>query len=301
MIELFELGVVSGKVIDENGEPLQSFTVKARAANEVSKAYGAVMAQRAVPSSKDGTFELPGVPDGSYVIEAIAPGYPSCFSDTFTATQGLVTSDIVVRMSRGGSLTGTVLDSYGSAPVVGAEVSTVENDWVDGDLFELFGALEPSAMTKAHVFTDEQGKFRIDVMTPGVYQIQVRVKGYSAVFQKDVEIVEGRTTDMPAMLLIKGAVISGVDYGRDQSIQPGASIQLYPTDVNSSGQRVTRADGTGRFVIENAQPGMYQLSATRPNSATGNPFESLADMNQSKIEISIEDAHHYELELHLGP
>lgn len=302
VIELYELGVVTGKVVDPDGKPLTAFIVKARAANELSRAFGAVMAQRTVKDARDGAFELPGVPDGSYVLEASAPGFASSFSDTFTATQGLVTSDVIVRMNRGGSLRGTVVDGYGSTPVAGAEVATMENDWVEDQIFELFGALEPSAMTKAKVFTDAEGRFEVDLMTPGTYQVQIKARGYSQAFVKDVEVIEEQTTDMPPQVLIKGAVITGTVYGRDKSILPGATVQLYPSDPNlTSGHRVTRADGTGRFLIDNAQPGVYELSATRPNSSSGNPFEALADLKQSQIDIAIEDGGTYDLELHLGP
>lgn len=301
VIELFQQAVVTGKVVDPSGQPLSTFVVKARAANEISKAFGAVMGQKAVKGSPDGTFELGGIPEGAYVVEASAEGYASSFSDTFNATQGLVTSDVVVRMNRGGSLSGRIVDAYGNAAVAGAEVSTVDNNWIEGDLFELFGALEPSAMTKTKVFTDADGRFAIDVMTPGPYQVQIKARGYSPVFVNDVEIVEGRNTELPAQLLSKGAVITGVVYGRDGAIQPGATVQLTPEDPNQLyGNRTTRADATGRFVIENAQPGTYQLSATRPNQGGGNPFEAIGDMRQSQIEVSIEDGGRYEFDLHMG-
>lgn len=301
VIELFELAVVAGRVVDADGRGLTSFTVKARAANEVSNAYGAVLAQKAVRDS-EGRFELTGVPEGSYVIEGLAEGYASCFSEPFTATQGLVASDIVVRMTHGGSLSGQFLDAYGNTPIVGAEVSTHENDYIDGEWWDMFGALEPSAMTKAKVFTDEQGRFTVDVMTPGLYQVHVRARGYAPDFIGDIDVIEGQETELPARTLIKGATIEGIVYGRSASIESGATVQLNPQDVNaSSGSRQTRSDGTGRFVIANVQPGTYVLTATRPSGGMGNPFEALADMKQSEVTLSIEDGGLHEIELHLGP
>ncbi|NOT31073.1 MAG: hypothetical protein HOP15_11550 [Planctomycetes bacterium] len=300
VIELFELAVVTGRVVDADGRALTSFTVKARAANEVSNAYGAVLAHKAVRDS-EGRFELTGVPEGSYVIEGLAEGYASCFSEPFTATQGLVASDIVVRMTRGGSLSGVVLDAYGNTPIAGAEVSTHENDFVDGNLWEIFGALD-SAMTRTKAFTDEQGRFTMDVLTPGLYQVHVRARGFAPDFIGDVEVIEGQETELPARTLIKGATIDGIVYGRNASVECGATVQLNPQDVNAtSGSRQTRSDGTGRFVIANVQPGTYILTATRPSGGMGNPFEALADMKQSEVTLSIEDGGLHEIELHLGP
>jgi len=303
LIELFELAVVTGKVIDSDDRPLNHFVVKARVANDISKAYGTVTAQRSVKDARDGRFELKGVPEGSYVIEGVADGYASCFSDTFTATQGLVTSDVVVRMTKGGSLSGRVLDAYGSAPIAGAEIATLDNDFVEGEIWELFGAMEPSAITKAKVFTDEDGRYSIDVVTPGVYQIQVKAKGYSPFTVRDVLVAEGQNTEVPSQMLIKGAVITGIVYGRLQTIQPGASVQLAPVDEGVSafgaGHRTARADASGRFVIENARPGTYRLSATRPSSGSSNPFEAIADIRQSEIEITVADGGRHEFDLHI--
>jgi protocatechuate 3,4-dioxygenase beta subunit len=300
VIELFELATVSGTVVDGDGRPLSKFVVKARASNEISPVYGAVVAQKSV-SDSSGRFELSGLPEGSYVVEGLADGYASCFSEPFTATQGLATGDVVVRMTHGGSLTGKVLDAYDNSPVAGAEITTHENDWVDADFWEMFGALEPSAMTKAKVFTDQNGEFTIDVMTPGTYQVQIRARGFAPEFVRDVQIVDGQNIDLPSRPLIKGASISGIVYGRDSAVASGATVQLSPTDLNEmQGNRQTRSDGTGRFAIESVRPGTYTLTATRPAGGAANPFEALADMKASEVTLTIEDGGRYEMELYLG-
>jgi protocatechuate 3,4-dioxygenase beta subunit len=302
LIELFELAMVTGRVVDVDGSPMKGFVVKARQVNpqQVVPGIGAVMAQS--KGSTEGRFELRGLPDGSYVIEAQAPGYAASFSEMFTATQGLVTSDIVVRMTRGGGLRGRVLDAYSNAPVGGVEVRTQDNDFIDGGLWALFSELEPSAYTKATVFTDADGRFEIEVMTPGLYQVQVRGKGYSAAMTQNVNVIDGQVTEMPALLLSKGAQITGIVYGADRAALPGASVQLTPSDPSQlQGHRQARTDANGRYVFENARPGNYQLSASRPHASSGNPFEAIADMKTSEIEVSIDDGQRYELDLRLGP
>ena len=300
VIELFELAVAAGRVVDSGGSPGPTFQVKARVANEMGAAYGAVVAQRSVKGSSDGRFELKGIPEGSYVIEAVADGYASSFSDTFMATQGIVTSDIVVRLTRGGSMSGRVISSYDGAPVAGAEIATLDNDYAEGELWALFGALEPSATTKTKVYTDADGRFEIEVMTPGTYQVQVRARGFSTYSARDLQVVEGQAMSVPEINLVKGAVVRGVVLGPGKAPQAGASVQLAPGNFGSEGHRSVRTDGAGRFVIENALPGTYQLSATRPNSGNGNPFEAIADMQTSQVEVSIEDGRTYDFELVLS-
>lgn len=300
LIELFELGSVVGKVVDPRGNGLTNFTVKARANFEGNKGYGSVVAQRNVKGARDGAFELKGLPEGEYVIEGIADGYASSFSEVFTATQGLATGDVVVRMSQGGSISGVVLDRYSGDPIAGAEISTLDNDYMDGALWELFGAVEdPSATTKVKVFTGQDGTFEVKRMTPGTYQVQVKARGYSAYSVKDIVVVEGQNTEVPSHLLIKGAVIRGVVYGPEKQIQAGARVQISPSDQSFDGQQDVRSDGAGRFAIENVRPGTYDLSATRPNSGSGNPFEAIGDMQTSKIQVTVEDGKQYEFDLHI--
>lgn len=301
VLELFEKATVVGRVLDSEGNPVPRFTVKARTANELSKAFGAVLAQRNVKDSKDGNFELSGLPEGSFVIEATAQGFAPSYSDRFDTTQGLATTDIVVRMTQGGRLRGQVVDSYSGAGLAGSEVVTLDNNFIEGDLFELFSALEPSGLTKTSVFTDADGRFEIERMTPGEYQIQVKVRGYSTVTMNDILIEDGKVTELPTQRLGKGARITGIVIGADNSSMAGATVQLTPADPSQvQGHRQTRTDGEGRFTIDNVRPGSYELSAVRPNSGLSNPFEAIGDQQQSKMDVTVEDSGTYDFKLRLG-
>jgi hypothetical protein len=52
-------------------------------------------------------------------------------------------------------------------------------------------------------------------------------------------------------------------------------------------------------VIESARPGTYRLSATRASSGSSNPFEAIADIRQSEIEITVVDGGRHEFDLTL--
>jgi len=301
LITLFEQASILGRVVDSAGRPLENFTCKVRAVNEASNAFGAVVAQKAYHGAQNGQFELPGVPEGEYVVEGIAAGYASSFSEPFSAVQGLVTSDVLVRMTKGGALRGLIVDSYSGAPIAGAEVSTKDNMWVEGDFFELFGEIEPSALTKATVKTDAEGRFEFSVLTPADYQIQIKRKGYTPVFVNDVHVVEGQKTNLPTQTLAKGAVIRGVVHGKDGRVAPGANVMLTPVDNNLMwSNRKARADASGSYVVENAQAGTYKLSASRPDSNAASPFDAVVEMRQSEIEITIEDGGEYAFDLFMS-
>lgn len=301
IITLFEQASVSGKVVDGSGRPLSTFTVKLRMANEVSNVFGAMMDQKAVKGAQDGSFEFAGVPEGSYVVEGLADGFASSFSEPFNAVQGLTSADVVVHMSRGGSLRGKVVDTYSGDPVAGAEVKTQDNNWVDGDFFELFNALEPSALTRKSTYTDASGNYELDLLTPGAYQLQITARGYSTVFLNDVNIVDGQRTEVPVQTVSKGAIVVGRVFGRDGEPVPGATVQLTPIDVSAiQGNRTTRTDASGSYRIENAVAGGFKLSAMRPSSGSASPFEAIGDMKLSEIEVTIVDGREYEYDLHMS-
>jgi uncharacterized GH25 family protein len=301
IITLFEQASVTGKVLDASGRPLSAFTVKLRMANEVNNVFGAMMDQKAVKGSSDGSFEFGGVAEGSYVVEGLADGYASSFSEPFNAVQGLTSADVVVHMSRGGSLRGKVIDAYSGEPVAGAEVKTQDNNWVDGDFFELFNTLEPSALSRRTVYTDASGNYELDLLTPGDYQLRIAARGYSTIALNDVSVVDGQRVEVPLQTVSKGAVILGRVFGRDGEPVPGATVQLTPTDVNAiQGSRTTRTDASGGYRIENALAGGFRLSAMRPSTGSSSPFEAIGDLKLSEIEVTIADGREYEYDLYMS-
>ena len=300
LLTLLGTGTVRGRVIDPTGHSLGDFRCKVRTVNEVSYAFGAVVAQQAFQGATDGEFELPGVPEGGYVIEGVSAGYASCFSEPFDVCQGQVTNDVVVHMTFGGSLEGLVVDVYSGSAIAGVEVKTADSMLIGGPL--IFGALEPSALTKTTVETDGNGRFEIAVLTPGDYQVQWRAQGYTAIYLNDVHVVEGQRTELTVQKLHHGALIRGVVHGRDGGVAPGATVMLTPVDKNLMwSNRKARADASGAYVIENAQAGTYKLSASRPDNKAASPFDEVVDMRQSEIEIRVKDGGQYEYDLHMGP
>ena len=301
LIELFELGAVQGRVVDPSGHPISSFVCRARTANPANDAFGAIIAQKKFNNASNGAFELSGLQEGEYVIEANAQGYAPSFSEPFMAVQGVTTPDVVVRMSKGGAVRGQVVDSYGSTPIAGAEVQTLDNEWVDDQLFDLFSALEPTALTKVSVRTDAEGKFEIPLMTPGDYQIRIKAKDFTTSVVNDVKVDDGHTTDIGALRLLKGAVVRGKVHGPDGEITPGASVQLYSVDNTEIWSNLkTRADASGYFAISNVQAGTYKLAASRSNQNNASPFVGIVDLHNSEIEITVEDGGQYDFDLYLG-
>ena len=296
-----ELGTVNGQVlIGETGKPVSDFTCRVRIAHPRNNSWGSVQAKGNFRDRRNGSFTLSGLPDGLYVVEATAHGFASAFSERFEVAQGSEARDVVVRLTKGGLLTGRVVDEYSGDPIAGAKVSTNENNYIDSEFFHLMNTLSDSALTKASVRTDEAGEFEIELITPDTYQVEIQVAGYTKLILNNVTIGDGNVTDIGAQPLNRGAHVSGTVYGPEGELSAGAEVWLSPTDTNPWGQIQSRTDANGTFVMQNVKAGDYKLHASRPAGVRGHPFAPVVDMRNSEIEVSVEDGQEYSFELYMS-
>ncbi len=300
-IQLYEQGGVLGRVVDgASGRPITDFTCTVRKASKQSKAWGAQMAVSQFHGRSDGTFQMSGVSDGQYVVQADARGYASSFSAEFTVTQGLVTPDVEVRMTRGGTLKGRVVDGTGE-PVAHAQVATNDNNHIDSDFTNLLSNLQPSALTRASAWTDEEGRFELKLLTPETYQVKIVAGDYTQYVQNDVRVGDGLPTDLGLVRLAQGALVTGVVIGANGEPAAGCTVSLTSTSGKLWSNIQARSDASGRFELRNAPSGDYRLAASRPRDGQENPFMSILDMKNSEVQISLADGQRFEQNLYLAP
>lgn len=301
-IQLFEQGSVTGRVVDAGtNRPVETFSCIARVVHPTNNAYGAIVSRGSFRNRTDGSFELSNISENTYIVQADADGYASSFSDPFTVTQGMATPDVVVRLTQGGTLRGKVLDSYTGDPVVGAVISTNENNFIDSDFTRLLGGMVTTAMSKKSAKTDKDGNFTLDLLTPGVYQVRVEHDTYTPISRNDVNIANGGVDDFGTVLLTRGATVHGTVYSADGRPAPGLSVYLRPTngEIGKSGQ--ARTDASGRYTLKNVAAGTYKLSAARAqNQLGGSPFDTILDMKNSEVEIAFLDSQEYTQDLYMG-
>ncbi|HKX46363.1 MAG TPA: carboxypeptidase-like regulatory domain-containing protein, partial [Planctomycetota bacterium] len=299
-IELVEQGGVAGAVIEgASGRPVPDFTIDLRLVNPQNSLYGRSMLRRPFQGRTDGRFELGGVDHGRYVLEASAPGFAPAYSDPFDVVQGIVTPDVVVRLSTGGSIVGRVVDA-GGAPVAGAKIETQDNGFIRNPFQELLGGMVPRTTTVARGRSDADGRFEIALLAPEVYQLEVSHPEFTTLVLRDVRVADSPTaTELGALLLARGASIRGTVY--DQSGVPAlnATVNLTgnPTQPGLSYQARTTSSGT--YVIEHVQPGGYQLHALRDTTG-GNPFDGLVDMHKSRVDVNLFEGSEIVQDLFLG-
>ena len=113
-IDIVKQATVSGEVFaQDTGKALASGEVILR---EVMMGTNITNPTDIKARFKNGKFELPGVPQGEYLVEgsAIKLGYAPTFSIAFKVTEGIDQGNVTIRCTKGASLTSRVVDDKGA-------------------------------------------------------------------------------------------------------------------------------------------------------------------------------------------
>jgi protocatechuate 3,4-dioxygenase beta subunit len=290
LLEMLKEASVCGQVIDgATNAALTSFSVRLRLH------YG-----EGLPSAPNdpnlqpvenpkGEFCVDGVGQAQYVVEAQAPGYAPSLSAPFTVMQGKNASGITVRMTKGGSLSGRVVDPDGK-PVARARITTHDNDWTDDEFTRSLGLGMPTATTPVDVRTDAEGRFQISNLGAATYQIIVEAQGFTNFIQHDIVVSDAGEQKLGDVKLQRGGSLRGTLY--DPAGKPLASGRVSLRPAPNSGLMVwydVKSGADGKFFFANVQPGNYQLSGSRASSADGNPLEVFQDIRKSMKLVTISD------------
>ena len=288
VIELQPLPTVSGQVVDlSTGRPVTKCTVQLRA-EIVGSPDGATQGLKETLLQVDdpeGRFTMTSPRAGNYIVEAKASQFADTYSDRFETVMGQSTTGIVVRMTRGGELIGRVVDESG-VPIQGAVVESHDQNWADDPFSAMLGDIgDASEKTKT---TGADGVFRMKGMSPANYKLLVRHKNYAQEIVGELTVSEGIETRAKDVVLTRGAVISGTVYGPGGGSLAGAQVKVYSQTAGGRNHTAqTSSDGT--FEIRNVRGGMYKIHATRPRSASDNPFVGNIDQKATQREITVKN------------
>jgi protocatechuate 3,4-dioxygenase beta subunit len=113
-------GTVTGRVVDDRGQPVESFRVSAAAAESSGRMMRMPRFEEAV--SEDGRFTLSNLAAGTYVVTATAPERAAGTVTGVKVAEGQTVDVGTVKLAAGGVVRGTVVDQSG-AGVAGAAVA----------------------------------------------------------------------------------------------------------------------------------------------------------------------------------
>lgn len=291
-------GVIDGKVVNENGQPLAGASVFVRAINSAGTA-------RTTISDIDGNFRVSGLEPALYTVNGNAPAYTTALSDPTAPAYYRIGETVRVEMIRGGAITGTVTNALGE-PVVAVRVRATMVRDTRGEVPKVmsYGMMEQP--------TDDRGIYRIYGLRPGTYIVSAGGSGFSPSFSPyDGDLptfAPSSTRDNAAELIVR----SGEDSNADIRYrgEPGHVISGTIKLAGTSGGSITltqagsvipfsnsyQAPGARGFAFSGLGDGDYELvaqeimtnpGATMPQFALSEPRRvSVRGADVTGIELS---------------
>jgi len=180
-LQMLPGGAIRGLVVDEHGSRLAGVRVQvgrlpdelagqARLTEwEARRALGS----KSYTTDEEGRFFAPNLKPGRTLVRASMDGYITYFKRNATVRPGETIDNYTVALSRGEVVEGLVRGADG-APLERATISVTTDPNPGGDQAEADGAetseeVEPAMWAR----TDETGRYRIENVKPGVYNVVV--------------------------------------------------------------------------------------------------------------------------------
>jgi hypothetical protein len=243
-IELVLAGAASiaGRVVDGKGKPLPGARVLATPQGSKIKTQQAV-------SGGDGTFALDGLATGvRHTVQARLDGFPNTFARDVVPPADKV--ELVMRSA--GGVRGVVKGAGGAK--VGSFQVQVER-YVEAD-----GMVRPGFA--ASRFSSSDGKFELDLVAPGNYDLVVTADGFAPARPARVAVPADGWAEI-AVELAAGARVAGRVTSGGQPVA-GARVAI---SAGYEGPPVF-SDGQGRFSLMDVAPGTRSVLASKAGMAS---------------------------------
>ena len=251
-------GTISGKVTNENGQPMAGASAFVRPVNSPG-------AGRSTVTDADGNFQVNNLDPALYTVGANAPAYTTMPSDPSTPTFYRIGDSVNLQLVRGGVITGSVTNSLGE-PLVAVRVRATRIRDPKGTSARLpyVYFLEQS--------TDDRGIYRIYGLAPGTYLVSAGGYGSQSYnfnpYDSDVPTyAPSSTRDDAAEVNVSAGEETSVDirYRGEQGHTISGTVKVAGT--NGSSVSLVPAGGTI----------MPATSTFQPPGARGFAFNGVSD------------------------
>ena len=251
-LHLKKQGTLSGTVVGDDGKPITAFQIQPRShRGRLDPPYPRQSLMKI--RNENGEFEIDDLDPAFWCLEVWAQGYALTESPCVKVRQGQDVTGYVVKLARGATLKGTVVDDAGT-PIEGARVSLHPNQEPDR---EALRDPEPSAAMGAEARTDAQGRFELRELAAKVFQVEVDHKDFAIVRRNDVKSVAGKETEVEPFVLTRSGSVTGKALSSLGDPISGVTVYLY---LQGSWTRQATSDGQGVFRFERLPEGEYELS-----------------------------------------
>lgn len=207
-----------------------------------------------VSIANDGSYLLPGMPAGRYVLDASVPhnqgtGLIGRRSDVAVTVGEVTVTDLQIEAT--GSLTGTVVSANGEASVSGA----MRVDSID----------VPRSIIRTTT-TDSLGRYTFSALPVGRYRLTATDSRTGGTTVIEVAISSNQVSSQNVTLTGVGALALQVNYARGVAAA-SANVYLSAPAGNISSRYVGRTDGQGRLSVP-TPVGAYSLNVRHPSDSS---------------------------------
>ena len=231
--------------------------------------------------AEDGSFELDDVGPGKWDVEVGAAGFQKGRVAGVGVEEGATTEGVEVRLLRGATLSGRVVEDRSGKPVLEATVRAEPAS--GGGRFRMGGPDDDGPTT-----TDAEGKFQIEGLAPGSYTLTATHTDWT----EETERVEVKEQPVSVEIRLgKGGAIGGAVLAGGRGV-PGATVSLsvaggqtFRGPFGGGGQTAVTDEG-GRFRFDTLSAGRYTLIGSL-RSQSSSPVEAVLQAGESSQEVSL--------------
>jgi protocatechuate 3,4-dioxygenase beta subunit len=248
-----ELGI-AGRVVDEDDDPVRSFSVAVQRMVPGEFFTLAEEARRVDVLDDEGRFFVGDLLEGTWQVFAEGDGLVSP-APLEVALPNAGTDELVLRVVRTAAVRGVVVDPSG-LPVPGAtvELDTGRASWQQ--------RLEESPFP-VRARTDEEGQFEATGIVPGTLGLMATAQGFSRSQQLSLELAPKELREEVLLRMTRGGTIAGEVLGDDG--RPEAGTTVIANNMPSFDTLMSHTGADGTFRIENVEPGGWMVIAMERN------------------------------------
>ena len=276
------MGSVSGRVSASTGQSISTFQLEILRTRRGNQQYG-LTGQRYKFDQTDGTFELPDLAPGSYILLGRADGYAPTYSSSFSVGRTKV-EGIDILLEAGGVITGIIVDGAGH-PVSSAVISVHGEDFTLDSNNTMFGSAigDPNNMPQVKTRSNSKGEFTLNNVVPGALTLQVKHSEHLDELITSMSS-SGTTTNLGRIIIYQGGSVHGVASDKNGNRLSGGTVTV-TTPNGSFFHRTITLDAKGRYRISGLAAGTYSIIVAAAENENVFMFPSEADKKSIYVNV----------------